>query len=429
MEITFNQTKQLKNLLKVNQQIEATTVLHKNDSYLWHINGGEKEKNSNYEGCIVRVVNKNNEVGTGYVVGKYNSLDQAYHLANLCTQKLRLRNFSLTKEKLSIHNTNIQKPNLKYLITEIVDKIRLLNPISAELSWINERRIYSNSFDVEGLTEIGYYTCVINTKDNQIKTYIGTELDNFIRELEDSNTHSIKKIIQKPCSFNKSAFSGSVIFEPLPFSIILSYLGLWFCIQEDSEGKLEDKINKKLAPDFFTLEDNPHYNHPYPIPSFDIEGIKSKKVTLIKEGIIKSCLLDKIAADERGFKETGNKQQMFIKSPSKVSPNILVLNPGNSSKATLIKQIKRGLLIKEIQQLSNGFDFHTGNFNLLVAGNPIESGEIVGEKVKTIIRGNILSLLNQICYIGNDIKEVTFFGRVVCPSVAVDSIHVGGYQL
>lgn len=44
MEITFNQTKQLKNLLKVNQQIEATTVLHKNDSYLWHINGGKKKK-------------------------------------------------------------------------------------------------------------------------------------------------------------------------------------------------------------------------------------------------------------------------------------------------------------------------------------------------------------------------------------------------
>lgn len=427
METTIaNLSNQINGLLKKNQQIEATLLLQNNESCIWNINQGIITKVKQFEGSVVRIVNNENEIGSGYSIGNENSFEQAYHLANLSAQKIKLNQFLLTRDILDAPNTVSTKPDLNNIIQKILDKVSFLNPISASISWNKEKRNYTNSFNVEGITEYGYYTCVINSSDNQYKTYIGTDLDNFLLEIENSKTeiHQVSTV-----SANKSAFTGPVIFEPLPFSIILSYLGSWFCIQDGLTGKLEEKLHQKIAPDFLTLEENPYYEHPFPIPAFDIEGIKPQKVALIKEGVLQSFLIDQQAAKERGYTSTGNKQLSNIKTPSKVSPNILVLSSGEKSKDSLIKEIQRGFIIKEIQQLSSGFDFYTGNFNLLVEGNPIENGEIIKVKAKTIIRGNILSLLNDICNVGDDTKEITFFGRVVCPSVMVDGINVGGYQL
>jgi hypothetical protein len=64
----------------------------------------------------------------------------------------------------------------------------------------------------------------------------------------------------------------------------------------------------------------------------------------------------------------------------------------------------------DIQSIVSDFLF-LWHYNLvclrIFTKNPIKSGEFVSEKVKTILRGNILSLLNQICNLGNDINEVT----------------------
>lgn len=426
--MTINLLNKINKLQKNNQQIECSELSLKDTQCFWNRDQGVVEKTLTNQGSVVRVVNKQNEVGNGYSIGSNNSLEQAYHFANLSAQKVKSSNFLLTQKSLEIpQHENKELPNLKVIIKDILNRVEYLYPISISLIWHYEKRKYINNFNVEGNSEYGYFTCAVNTSSYKtIKTYIGTNLEFFLTEISTIANNYSDNCFSK--LYDKTPFTGMALFEPLPFAIILSYIGSWFCLQEGTKCMLKNKINKKVAPDFVSLYDDPNYNHPYPISLFDSEGIRSTKVNLIKDGVLKSILTDRISAEEWGFSVHGNKQLINITTPPRVAPNILVLSQGKNSKDNIIRDIRKGFLIKEIQQFSSGFDYHSGNFNFLVEGNPIESGEILNIPVKTIIRGNILTLLENIVNIGNDSREITFFGRVVCPSVAVDGISIGGYQ-
>ena len=74
----------------------------------------------------------------------------------------------------------------------------------------------------------------------------------------------------------------------------------------------EDKLNKKILPDFFTIIDDPTLINGYGSFLYDDEGIKAKKIVLVENGILKNYLYDRASAKYFGKHSNGKSRMQGV---------------------------------------------------------------------------------------------------------------------
>ena len=144
-----------------------------------------------------------------------------------------------------------------------------------------------------------------------------------------------------------------------------------------------DKINKKVAENFVTIVDdgtNPHIRGSLNV---DDEGNETEKTHIVKNGILRCYLHDKISAKHYKVKPTGNgRRQSFRFSPMPRMRNTYML-PGPHKKEEIIKSVKKGLYT---ESFTNGQVYiGAGDFTFYVkTGFLIENGKLT-QPVKDIM--------------------------------------------
>ena len=108
-------------------------------------------------------------------------------------------------------------------------------------------------------------------------------------------------------------------------------------------------------------------------------------------------------------------------TPSVGSSN-LYLKPGTASPQEIIKSVKQGLYLTEL----NGFGFNavTGDMSRGAAGFWIENGEKTYPVQEITIAGNIMKMLKDIAMIGNDLSFK--LGSTAAPTLLIGEATIGG---
>ncbi|MCP4583065.1 MAG: TldD/PmbA family protein [candidate division Zixibacteria bacterium] len=197
-----------------------------------------------------------------------------------------------------------------------------------------------------------------------------------------------------------------------------------------------DKINKPVAESFVSIVDdatNPNYRGSLNV---DDEANDTEKTYLVKDGILKSYLHDRISAKHYNVKPTGNgRRQTFRYPPIPRMRNTYML-PGPHTKEEIIKSVKKGIYT---ETFTNGeVAIGAGDFTFYVqTGRMIENGELTRPIKDVNIIGNGPDVLSKIVMVGNDMK--IYEGGGYCgkdgqrclvsdglPTCKVSSITVGG---
>jgi TldD protein len=197
-----------------------------------------------------------------------------------------------------------------------------------------------------------------------------------------------------------------------------------------------DKIDKPVAEKFVSIVDDGTNPHVRGSINVDDEGIDSQKTFLVKDGILRSYLHDRISSKFYNVKPTGNgRRQSFRYNPIPRMRNTYML-PGPHKKDEIIKSVKKGLYA---ESFTNGQVFiGAGDFTFYVkAGYLIEDGQLT-KPVKDInIIGNGPQVLKDVVMVADDFKMDD--GGWTCgkdgqgvpvslglPTVKVSKITVGG---
>lgn len=197
-----------------------------------------------------------------------------------------------------------------------------------------------------------------------------------------------------------------------------------------------DKIDKPVAENFVTIVDDGTNENMRGSINIDDEGGTPEKTYLVKDGIMRSYIHDRISAKHYGVKPTGSgRRQSFRYAPLPRMRNTYMEN-GPHTKEEIIKSVKKGLYA---EVFSNGQVFiGAGDFSFYVTGGTlIEDGKLT-KPVKDInIIGNGPDVLKKITMVAGDFKMAE--GGWTCgksgqsvpvsmglPTVKVSSITVGG---
>jgi PmbA protein len=152
---------------------------------------------------------------------------------------------------------------------------------------------------------------------------------------------------------------------------------------------------------------------------FDAEGVASKQLALVEDGILTSWLLDCATARELGFVTTGHAQRGVSSNPAP-SPTNMHLTPGASSPESLIEDIEEGFYVTDL--IGAGVNMVTGDYSRGASGFWILHGQRSYPVSEVTVAGNLIDIFQNLLP-ANDL-EFRFGSNA--PTLRVEGLTVAG---
>ncbi len=204
-----------------------------------------------------------------------------------------------------------------------------------------------------------------------------------------------------------------VIFERPMTSMLLGFLAS--CLNGHSiymnQSFLAGKLGQKIAGENINIQDNGLIKGAIGSRPFDREGVPTRRLILVENGLLNSYILDTYSSRKLGLKSTGHASGVT---------NFYLAN-GNSSPEEIIKSTKKGLFLT--RTIGQGTNPTTGDLSRGAFGLWIENGEIAYPVAEITISGNLSDILNNIEMVGNDL---IFDRSITGPTLKVSEMTVAG---
>ena len=203
-----------------------------------------------------------------------------------------------------------------------------------------------------------------------------------------------------------------VLFSPeMSMSIISNFLSAinGSSIYKKSSFML-DKIDEKIFPDFFQLQEKPYLSNGPASRPYDSEGVLTVEKDIIQSGILKTYLLDTYSARKLKSKCTGNG----------VLTNV-ILSSDKPLTSNIISTIQDGIYITDM--MGSGANPLTGDYSRGAFGYLIENGQISHPVTEITVASNLLKMFQNILALGDDID---LRNRIQTGSILINDITIGG---
>ena len=206
--------------------------------------------------------------------------------------------------------------------------------------------------------------------------------------------------------------SVPIIFDPRVSGSLLSLFIGGISGQAIARGTsfLKDKMHKDIFKNNIQIIDEPLIKRGARSRTFDGEGVETKKINLVKNGELKSWLLNSQYARQLNLKTTGHYSGV----------SNLYMSPGETSNLDLIKSIGEGFYITEMLGMS--FSQVTGDYSRGASGYWIDKGEKAYPVSEVTIAGNILDMYKTLTP-ASDLKMIN---GIDAPTLMIDKMMVAG---
>ena len=158
---------------------------------------------------------------------------------------------------------------------------------------------------------------------------------------------------------------------------------------------LSSKRGEQVFDPGFSLWDDPTLPFRPASRDFDDEGVPSRRIPLVENGVVQNFLYDLQTAGLSGTQSTGSASRTLF-SPPAPSTTALVIQEGEADFEEMLQDIKQGLVVENLIGAEQG-NVLGGEFsgNVLL-GYRVENGEIIGRVKDTMLSGNIYQALREV---------------------------------
>jgi PmbA protein len=201
-------------------------------------------------------------------------------------------------------------------------------------------------------------------------------------------------------------FKGEMLLTPMAANEMIEEV-IAHSINSDAVQKKSShfggKLDKQVASDLLTVEDDATNIEGINASSFDREGVPHRRNLVIEKGILKKFLYNTYTANKDGVRSTGNAGGS-TSSPPTVSTTNFVVKPMNSSVDTLISEIDKGIIIS---RFSGNVNPVNGDFSGVVKGGQlVRKGSIEHPVKEVMVAGNVFEALRRLNGISKERKVI-----------------------
>ncbi len=296
-----------------------------------------------------------------------------------------------------------------------------------QVSWSKSQIYYSNSNGFYNTRKKSINTnslTLITSKSDKMERDYHYSSKVFFNDLEETVSIANKtaeKVLKKIGSSKPPTGKYPIIFEPRVSRSILNHIVLALNGSSIVNGTsfLKGCINEKLFNEEINVIDNPHILKGLGSKLFDAEGLGTKKIDLISNGIVKNYLLNLSTAKQLNLKTNCNAVRNLSSPPSTGITNVLI-RPGKTSEMEMINNISNGFYVTEL--LGSSVSLITGDYSRGANGFWIKNGVISYPISEATIAGNLKDMFLKMLPASNlDINST-----ISAPSIFIDEMTIAG---
>jgi len=294
---------------------------------------------------------------------------------------------------------------------------RISNSEGANFSTSNNLFVQANSNGFIGGFPSSRHTisCSVIAKDSsgmqRDYSYSNSRKISNLQSLEEigetSAQRALNRLMPKPIKTGRyPVIFESQVATSLVSSIVSASSG---SNQYRKTSFLLNSLDKKIASESLSINEDPYLKHGNATTYFDGEGVYVKPRVVVEKGFLKGYFLSSYSARRLKMQTTGN---------AGGAHNLIASSSSHSFKE-LIKKMGRGLVVTEL--MGQGLNMVTGDYSRGVAGFWVEEGVIVHAVEEITIAGNMRDMLLNISNIGNDTYKN---GSQYIGSVLIDEMTI-----
>jgi PmbA protein len=182
---------------------------------------------------------------------------------------------------------------------------------------------------------------------------------------------------------------------------------------------LKDRRGEQLFRRGINVLDDPLRRRGLRSRPFDAEGVASRPLAVVEDGVLKSWLLDSASARELGLATTGHAQRGVSSTPSP-GPSNLHLAAGSDTPDALMADIREGFYVTDL--IGMGVNQVTGDYSRGASGFWIENGKPTYPVSEVTIAGNLIDMFKTF----SPANDLEFRFGTNAPTLRVEGLTVAG---
>lgn len=183
---------------------------------------------------------------------------------------------------------------------------------------------------------------------------------------------------------------------------------------------LREKLGQRIFAPGIDIIDDPLQPRGQRSRAFDAEGVATKKLKIVEDGVLKSWLLDSSSARELELRTTGHAQR-GVSSVPYPGPSNLYLEAGDLSPDELIADIADGFYVTDL--IGMGVNIVTGDYSRGAAGFWIENGKRTYPVSEVTIAGRLGDMFADL----KPANDLAFRYGTNAPTLRVEGLTVAGH--
>ncbi|NIH16742.1 MAG: metalloprotease PmbA [Buchnera aphidicola (Periphyllus lyropictus)] len=175
---------------------------------------------------------------------------------------------------------------------------------------------------------------------------------------------------------------------------------------------LRNSLNKLIFPNWLSIYEDPHIKRGIGSLPFDNEGTLTLPRFIVKDGVLKTWLLDSYSSRKLNLKNTGHSGGIY---------NWKLIQKYNISFHSLLKKMNTGLVITDF--MGDGINIVNGDYSRGASGYFIKNGIFKYAVSEITLSGNLFEIYKNISAISNDydIRQ-----NIQCGSILISNMIVSG---
>ncbi len=333
----------------------------------------------------------------------------------ICTSE----NFEPSLAQMEIRANEIEEYALNFSKKLVSDGV--------QVAWTKSETYYSNSNN--------FYNKHIKSNNLSSLTLIASKANKMVRDYDYSSKvfyndienskliaeRTANKVLDKLGSTKAPTGKFPVIFESRVAKSILNHIisALKGTSIVNGTSFLKGRLNEHVFNKQINVIDDPHVNRGLGSKLFDAEGLGTKKLEVISNGILKNYFLNLSTAKQLGLSTNCNAVRNFSSPPSIGVSNAMIM-PGSIDEENMIKNISDGFYVTEL--LGSSVSLITGDYSRGASGFWIKNGKLSIPISEATIAGNLNEMFLQM----EPASNLELNSIVSAPSILINEMTIAG---
>ncbi len=213
----------------------------------------------------------------------------------------------------------------------------------------------------------------------------------------------------------------TVVWDPRVASSLLGHLANAVNGVSIARGTsfLKDRLGTRIMREGVNVIDDPRRVRGLRSRPFDGEGLATRRLAIVEDGVLRSWVLDGRSGRQLGMASTGHASRGTSGPPSPSTSN-LTLSAGSVTVNELIGDIVEGLYVTEM--MGSAVSGITGDYSRGASGFMIRDGALAEPVAELTVAGNLLGMLREL----TPASDLVVRRGVDSPTVRIDGLTVAG---